>query len=305
MDGVLNICKSSGTTSFAVVAQIKRLLSEPKVGHGGTLDPLASGVLPVLLGQATRLAEYLMEYPKTYHAFVELGVSTDTYDAEGMVTGTSDISDITAENVSETMKRFRGEILQTPPIYSAIKHQGQPLYKIARQGKKVEIDSRLISIYRLELVAFEPPYLTFDVDCSKGTYIRSIAHDLGVMLGCGAYLKGLIRTAYGPLDIKDAVTFEALERIVTAGTWHDVIQPMGTVLSLWRKIILSDEQEELVRHGMGLLLEAGYEAAGRLRAYDTKDHIIALLQFDIESGVWRPQKVFHQPGVLQEKRPNP
>ncbi len=305
MDGVLNIYKSSGPTSFAVVAQIRRLLSEPKAGHGGTLDPLASGVLPVLLGQATRLAEYLMEYPKTYHAFVELGVSTDSYDAEGMVTGTSDISGITAENISEAMKRFRGEILQTPPMYSALKHQGQPLYKIARQGKNVEVESRLTSIYRFELVAFDPPYLTFDVDCSKGTYIRSIAHDLGVALGCGAYLKGLIRTAYGPLDIKDAVTFEALERIVTVGTSHDVIQPMDMVLSLWQKILLSDQQEELVRHGMGLLLDVGYEAAGRLRAYDTTDHFIALLKFDVESGFWRPQKVFHQSGLLQEKRPNP
>ena len=185
MDGILNIRKPSGPTSFSVVARIRKLVDESKAGHGGTLDPLASGVLPVFLGQATRLTEYLMEYPKTYRAEIELGVDTDSYDAEGTVTKTSDASGINLQDVTDALQRFRGEIRQTPPMFSALKYEGQPLYKLARQGQSVEISSRPASIYRLDIVSFKLPFVTLDVECSKGTYIRSLAHDLGVALGCG------------------------------------------------------------------------------------------------------------------------
>ena len=304
MDGILNINKPSGTTSFSAVARVRRLVNEPKAGHGGTLDPLANGVLPVFLGQATRLAEYLMEYPKTYRANVELGVVTDSYDAEGTVTNRGDVSGITQDAVAEALGRFRGEILQKPPVFSALKRQGQPLYKLARQGQIVEIDSRPASIYRLELIVFEPPYLTLDVECSKGTYIRSLAHDMGAALGCGAHLKGLIRTAYGPFDIKDSITLEYLEECILRGTWNELVQPMDTVLSLWGKALLSDEQVELVRHGAGLELEVG-EGVARLRAYDKSSNFVALLRFDAVSCLWNPQKVFHQPQTAPENRPNP
>ena len=304
MDGILNIHKPSGITSFSVVSQVRRLAHEPKAGHGGTLDPLASGVLPVFLGQATRLTEYLMEYPKTYRAIVELGVATDSYDAEGRVTGHSDASGISLDNVAEVLQRFRGEIQQTPPVYSALKHRGQPLYKLARRGLSMEVDSRPISIYRLDIVSFQLPFVTLDVECSKGTYIRSLAHDMGAMLGCGAYLKGLIRTAYGPFDIKDSIAAEYLEDAVGNGSWYNLVQPMDVVLSLWEKVVLSDEQVELVQHGTSLALEVRAETA-RLRAYDEAGRFTALLKFDVESRLWRPQKVFHQPQVLAENKPNP
>lgn len=304
MDGILNIHKPSGPTSFAIVARVKKLLREPKAGHGGTLDPLASGVLPVFLGQATRVAEYLMEYPKTYRAEVELGVSTDSYDAEGAVISRSGVSDITQAAVKQALERFKGDIQQTPPIYSALKHKGQPLYKLARQGQSVQIDSRPASIYRLEINSFHLPYVTLDVECSKGTYIRSLAHDLGAALGCGAHLKGLIRTSYGPFDIKDAVMLEQLEASARDGRWHSLVQPIDTVLSLWDRAMLSDEQVEYVRHGAGLALEAG-EGTTRLLAYDGGSRLVALLSFDMESQLWRPQKVFHQPQVVPENRPNP
>jgi tRNA pseudouridine55 synthase len=189
MDGILNIHKPSGPTSFSMVARVRRITRESKAGHGGTLDPLASGVLPVFLGQATRLAEYLMDYPKSYRAEIELGVSTDSYDAEGNVTGTADVSRITQDDVARVLESFKGDIRQTPPMYSALKHEGQPLYKLARQGKSVEIDSRPASIYRLEIVSCHSPFITLDVECSKGTYIRALAHDLGVCWAASVFEK--------------------------------------------------------------------------------------------------------------------
>ena len=294
MDGILNICKPSGPTSFSVVAMVKRLVHEPKTGHGGTLDPLASGVLPVFLGQATRLTEYLMEYPKTYRAEIELGIATDSYDAEGTVTNRGEIAGITRDAVEEALQYFRGEIQQTPPVYSALKHHGQPLYKLARRGQSVEIESRPASIYHLDIVSFQLPYLTLDVECSKGTYIRSLAHDLGMALGSGAHLKGLIRTAYGPFDIKDCITPDQLGEAVQNGSWHSLVQSMDTVLSLWGKVMLSDEQVETVRHGIGLSLDGAAEST-RLRAYDKAGTLTALLAFDTQSRIWHPQKVFHQP----------
>ncbi len=301
MDGILNIHKPSGPTSFATVARLRKLLGEPKAGHGGTLDPLASGVLPVFLGQATRLAEYLMEHPKSYRAEIELGVSTDSYDGEGAVTGRSDASGIRRDAVEDSLKRFRGDINQTPPVYSALKQHGQPLYKLVRQGQAVQVESRPISIYRLELTAYDPPYLTLDVECSKGTYIRSLAHDIGEVLGCGAHLSGLIRTSYGPFSLKDAVTLEQLETGITDGAWSTFLQPMDAVLSLWGKILLTEGQVEAVRCGVGLSLE-GVTSRVRLRAYDTTGLFLSLLKFDDESRLWRPQKVFHPAITVPEKR---
>jgi tRNA pseudouridine55 synthase len=294
MDGILNIRKPAGPTSFSVVACVKRITRESKVGHGGTLDPLASGVLPVFLGQATRLAEYLMEYPKTYRAVIELGVSTESYDAEGKVTRTSETSTITPDAVGEALEKFRGDIRQTPPIYSALKHHGQPLYKLARQGQPVEIESRAASIYRLELVSFQSPLVTLDIECSKGTYIRSLAHDLGQALGCGAYLKNLVRTGYGPLDINNSITLEGLEDAVKVGAWGVLLQPMDTVLSRWQKTVLDDEQVVAVHCGVGVSLEITGGLV-RTRAYDKQGTFIALLAFEPSSRLWRPQKVFHQP----------
>ena len=253
MDGILNIRKPSGPTSFDIVARVKKLLHQPRVGHGGTLDPLASGVLPVFTGRATRVAEYLMEYPKTYRAGVELGITTSTYDAEGEVTSRGDAKNITLADIEQALAQFRGDILQKPPAYSALKHEGQPLYKLAREGKRVEIESRPASIYRLNIISYDSPLLIIDVECSKGTYIRSIAHDLGEALGCGAYLKSLVRTKYGPFEIGSAVTLEQLAQTVNEGTLEACIQPIDAVLSSWDRITLTDEQVEAVRCGCGRL----------------------------------------------------
>ena len=172
MDGILNVNKPPGMTSFDVVSIIKRLTREKRVGHAGTLDPMASGVLPVCLGRGTRVVEFLMDAHKVYRAQIELGMATDTYDAAGKVTRREDPSSIGRSRLEAALDSFRGRIRQIPPMYSALKHQGQRLYQLARAGVTVSRKSRRAVVYRLELIAFEPPLVTLEVECGKGTYIR-------------------------------------------------------------------------------------------------------------------------------------
>ena len=187
MDGILNINKPCGKTSFSMVAMVKRLTGERRVGHAGTLDPIATGVLPICLGQGTRVIEFLVDATKTYRAEIELGVTTDTYDADGRIIQRGDPSGISQDHLEAALASFCGLIRQTPPMYSAVKYQGKPLYKLARAGITVERRSRLAKIHRLELVDWQPPVATIEVVCGKGTYIRSLAYDLGQ-----AWVAGLI-----------------------------------------------------------------------------------------------------------------
>jgi len=211
MDGILNINKPWGKTSFSIVAMVKRLSGERRVGHAGTLDPAATGVLPVCLGQGTRIIEFLVDATKAYRAEIELGMVTDTYDASGRIIQRGDPSGISQNQLESVLTSFCGLIWQTPPMYSAVKYQGKPLYELARTGITVERGSRLTEIHRLELVDWQPPVATIEVVCGKGTYIRSLAYDLGQALGCGAYLKSLIRLRCGLFDIREAVSVPQLE----------------------------------------------------------------------------------------------
>jgi len=187
VDGILNINKPWGKTSFSIVAIVKRLSGERRVGHAGTLDPTATGVLPICLGQATRITEFLVDATKAYQAQIELGVTTDTYDASGKITQKRDPSEISQSQLESALTSFRGLIQQTPPMYSAVKYQGKRLYELARAGIKVDRESRPAKIYHLELIDWQPPSVTLEVVCGKGTYIRSLAHDLGQILGCLLY----------------------------------------------------------------------------------------------------------------------
>lgn len=294
MDGILNVNKPGGPTSHDIVARVRALLPTHRVGHGGTLDPLASGVLPLFLGQATRLAEHLLEFHKTYRATLELGVSTDTYDAEGQVVGRGDASSVTQEALAEALDAFRGTIQQTPPLYSGVKQRGEPLYRMARRGAAIEVKSRSVHIYRLEAVSFEPPLVTLEIECGRGTYIRSLAHDLGERLGCGAYLKALVRTGYGPFDISSAVFMPQLESAIRDGSWPALVYPMDYILSGWLALTLDNERAAAIRHGssLSLLAPPGEE---RLRAYDQNGCLLALLRYDAGTGLWRPRKVFGSP----------
>lgn len=213
LEGWLNVNKPSGLTSYQVISQLKRYVGPIRIGHAGTLDPLATGVLPVALGKATRTVEFMHRFPKTYVAEIELGVTTDTYDTEGEIIATNDPSLIDSETVEETLKGFIGAIEQIPPAFSALKQNGRSLYELARRGEAVQIAARPVFIHHIKLIEFNNPLVNIEAKCGSGTYIRSLAHDLGAILGVGAHLKNLKRVEYGEFNIKDSVALETIYSI--------------------------------------------------------------------------------------------
>ena len=297
MDGILNINKPWGQTSFSIVALVKRLSGERRVGHAGTLDPTATGVLPVCLGQGTRVIEFLVDATKTYRAQIELGVATDTYDATGTITSKADPSEVSREKLLEALNSFCGLIWQTPPMYSAVKHGGKPLYELARSGIKVARKSRLRWVYHLELTSWQPPLATIEVECGKGTYIRALAHDLGQLLGCGANLKSLTRLKCGLFGIEDAVSMLQLEDAFRYGYWQHFIYPMDIVLLPWAAMVVGDATEEDIRNGRPLVFESEGSLSpssygNHCRVYTRDGCFLAMLYFDSERGQWQPDKVF-------------
>ena len=210
LDGLLLVDKPSGPTSHDIVAQIRRRFRIPKVGHGGTLDPMATGLLVILLGKGTKISERVMGHDKTYEGTFRLGLETDSQDADGRVVAEKDASAVTADQVRAQMQARLGDQLQTPPMVSAIKLNGVPLYKLARKGETVERQPKLIHVYRFELLDFTPPDVRFVVECTKGTYVRTLAHDIGQALGPGAHLVQLRRTRIGRLDVANAAPLEEL-----------------------------------------------------------------------------------------------
>lgn len=293
MGGILNINKPQGETSYSVVARVKRLIGERRVGHAGTLDPAATGVLPVCFGQATRVIEFLGEATKVYRAQIELGVVTDTYDATGKVIERKDSSGISREELESALKPFRGLIWQIPPMYSAVKYHGKPLYELARAGIEVERKRRLAKIYRLELTSWQPPIITLEVACGKGTYIRSLAYDLGQSLGCGASLKNLIRLRYGLFDIKDAVSVAQFEDAFRYGYWQQFVYPADAVLLHWSAVIVSDDDSRAIRNGCPIsYLEQHHSPPDNYcRAYTSDGCFLGVLRFNPESEQWQPKKV--------------
>jgi len=297
VDGILNIDKPQGKTSFDIVAMVKRLTGERRVGHAGTLDPMASGVLPVCLGQGTRVIEFLVEATKAYRAEIELGVATDTYDASGNITQKGDPSGISRRQLDSALASFRGLIQQTPPMYSAVKYHGKRLYQLARANIKVERRSRLTKIYHLELVDWQPPVATIEVECSKGTYIRSVAHDLGQVLGCGANLKSLIRLRCGLFDIRDAISIPQLEDAFRCGYWRHFVYPIDIILLNWTAMVVSDDTGLVLRNGRPLVMGNDNSLAwpsleNRCRVYTRDGCFLGLLRFNPERGQWQPEKIF-------------
>ena len=296
MDGILNINKPAGKTSYSIVAMVKRLTGEKHVGHAGTLDPMATGVLPVCLGQATRLVEYLMDTTKTYRAEIELGVSTDSFDREGTVTKRGDASGITRKQLETALNSFRGVITQIPPMYSAVKHQGKPLYELARAGIDVERKSRTAKIYSLELTSWENPILNIEVTCGKGTYIRSLANDLGQLLDCGAMLRNLERSRCGIFDINEAVTPEHFAEACRGRYWESLLYPMDSVLSLWETVIVGEEKAQAIRNGALITLaenKLNKVESEFCRAYTWDGSLLGILRFDTAKQQWQPEKVFN------------
>lgn len=295
MDGILNINKPEGKTSFGIVAMVRRLTRERRVGHAGTLDSMASGVLPVCFGQGTRVIEFLMDAHKVYRARIELGIATDTYDATGKIIQQGDASGVSQEQLKSALHSFRGLILQTPPMYSALKYQGKRLYELARAGITVSRKSRLAKIYRLELMDFKPPLVTLEIECGQGTYIRSLAQDLGQLLGCGAHLENLVRLKYGPFDVTDAVSLPQLEDAFSSSSWRQLVYPIDIGLLHWSAVVVGDEQERVIKNGGSVVMENSPDGAGiaqRCRAYSQDGCFLAVLHFNSERGRWQPEKVF-------------
>lgn len=291
MDGIFNINKPTGMTSHDVVAIIRKHLKQKRVGHAGTLDPLASGVLPICVGQATRVAEYLSESGKAYQADIKFGTATETYDAEGTITATASTADLTLHMIEETLEHFRGPQMQYPPRYSAIKIHGQPAYKSARAGEAIILEPRPIVIYTLEIRDWIPPQLTLAIECSKGTYIRSLAHDLGMQLGCFAYLQALVRTRSGPFTLSDSITLEQLAEAVETNCIQHYAFPLDKALEQYPAFKLDAETVERIKHGntFNNLLANN---SGLVRVYDTNGALIAIAAWSEEQQAWQPEKVF-------------
>ncbi|MBL7183433.1 MAG: tRNA pseudouridine(55) synthase TruB [Anaerolineae bacterium] len=306
MSGILNIDKPAGMTSHDVVDRVRRISGQRRVGHAGTLDPAATGVLVVCLGQATRVAEYLMASDKVYRAQIRLGVSTDTHDAEGEVTATAEV-DVGEEEVREALASFVGSIQQVPPMYSALKREGVPLYKLARRGITVEREPRSVEIHDIELLQWTPSLFTIRVECSPGTYIRALARDLGQELGCGAHLHRLTRLASGHFTLEKAVRLDELAEAFAyfdgaqyrQGDWQGFIHPLDEALLDFGPIVVDAQTEKLIRHGQQVEAPpfappdcGGGEKEEFYRAYSQKGELIAILRHDPQTGLWQPKKVF-------------
>lgn len=299
-NGVLNIFKPAGITSHDVIARLRRVFRQRRIGHAGTLDPAARGVLLVGLGRATRVLEYLGELPKTYRARVVLGTTTDTLDAEGTVTGQASCEHVRWEDIQAALERFRGEIRQVPPMYAAIKRGGRPLHELARQGIVVPREARLVRIYALTALAWEPPRLDLDVVCSQGTYIRALARDLGETLGTGAYLASLTRTAIGPHTLCTAVGLSALERGGRERA-QGAIMGIRQALSHLPSIQATDDQAVALRQGRSLKLYPAPSHAPAL-ALDSQDEVIAILVPE-NDGMWHPTKVLMPASQAEHNHP--
>ena len=294
MDGILNINKSPGMTSFDVVSRVKRICHEKHTGHAGTLDPIATGVLPVCLGQATRVIEYLFDLTKTYRTEIKLGLTTDTYDSTGKVLTEKDPSDIKMLDIEKVLPQFRGDISQVPPMFSALKHNGQPLYKLAREGIEIERQSRPVHIYRLEVIHWQAPVLTLEIECSKGTYIRCIANDIGAALGCGGIMQGLVRTRVGDFKIEEALTLDQLEEAFKNGSGEKYLQAADYALQNYPAIIVNHEQQCSLVHGMPLTitLKGNVGSYGFTRAYNQQGDFVGMLKYEPEKAHWQPHKIF-------------
>jgi len=257
VDGIIVVNKPCGLTSHQVVQAVRRLFPGTRVGHSGTLDPMATGVLPVCLGRATRISEFIIEHPKTYRASVSLGKITDTDDCEGKIIGISTVPRLERNRVEEILTGFQGTIEQLPPRYSAVKYRGKPLYKWARSGQEAPRKIRQAKIYWIKLLEFNPggePQLVIDVKCSKGTYIRTLALDIGQALGCGGHLQSLSRLAVGPYNLGDAFTPERIERLCQEKRFEELIRPMDSALSVMPAFYLKQDRVEALKNGQTVKL---------------------------------------------------
>jgi tRNA pseudouridine55 synthase len=302
--GVLPICKPAGWTSHDVVARGRRLLSERRIGHTGTLDPMVTGVLPLCIGRATRLVEILQELPKEYEAELTIGYATDTEDASGQVTAAVDQTPVSRQQILQALQAFIGRIEQVPPMYSAVKKDGKRLYELARQGIEVERQPRTVTIHQLELLEFDEsgkyPIIRFRVRCSKGTYIRTLCVDIGKSLGYPAVMSGLVRTEAGGIRLEDCYGLEEVERMVQQGTLEQVIIPIERAISFLPSISLNETESFKAMNGVPVVWPQSEQLdmlpppseAELVRVFHSNQKLIGVFNWNPANGVLIANKVF-------------
>lgn len=293
IDGVLLLDKPAGLSSNDALTRAKRILNAKKAGHTGTLDPFATGLLPLCFGEATKFAQDLLDADKTYETVVHLGVTTATGDTEGDITDRRDFT-VTLQQIDEALSLFRGEIEQVPPMHSALKRNGRPLYEYARAGIELEREPRKVIIRSLELLDYCEPYLSLRVTCSKGTYIRVLGEDIGKALGCGAHLQSLRRTHVGDLSVEQAHELGRLEQPEGVEPGR-ILEPVDRLLSTFPDVMLKDELSRRFLHGQRLsVLKDGISAprqGGRVRVYRAEDGTLLGTALLNEHGILSPERL--------------
>ena len=293
VDGILVLNKPQGVTSMDMVRLAKRVTRVRRVGHAGTLDPIATGLLPICFGQATRLMEYLVDGRKVYRASFTLGAATDTYDALGEVTDRGDASGVTREDVEALLPGFTGAVTQKPPMYSAVKHEGKRLYDLAREGVEVDRPARDVVVHGIEILGWTPPTVELEVTCGRGFYMRTLGHDLGTALGCYAHLSALTRTSAGPFALADAHEPEELE--AAGEEWRQLLEPPDAALARLDAIVLEPAAERHLRNGQAVSVPGAGVYTKHLeerRAYSASGLFVGIVRFSRPDSLWQPEKVF-------------
>lgn len=285
MNGIVIVDKPAGWTSQDVVSKLRGVLRTRRIGHGGTLDPLATGVLPVFVGRATRAVEFFEHAEKTYEAVVHLGITTDTEDITGEILETKDVA-VTQQQFLDILEQFRGEIQQIPPMYSALKVNGQKLCDLARRGKEVERKPRTITIYQLECLSFDGTFARLRVNCSKGTYIRTLCKDIGEKLGCGGCMESLRRVKAGSYAIAEAIP---LQTLVDAADPEQYLRPVDSLFTQYPAVTLTQKQTLRCRNGNSFSIDL---PAGTYRAYGADGEFLMLAK--VESGIMSTIKSFFE-----------
>ena len=289
--GILVVEKGAGVTSFHVVAHLRRRLRVSKVGHGGTLDPAATGVLPILIGEATKLASFVMDHDKEYLATVRLGVVTDTQDLTGTILSTSPLPNVGAARIEAVCSSFVGTIRQVPPMFSAIHHGGQRLYQLARRGVEVERKPREVTIHALTVESLALPSFTIRVTCGKGTYVRTLCADIGESLGCGGTLESLVRTRVGPFRLDQAVPWIEVEEARPERLWAALLPP-DCGLGRWPEVRLDEGGTPTWLHGRTVTVsDLAPGVSGRVRVYACTGQFLGVGR--LVDGALKPERVFH------------
>lgn len=300
INGVLNVYKEPGYTSHDVVAKLRGILKQKKIGHMGTLDPYAVGVLPVCLGKGTKLCDMLSDQNKTYKATMLLGTVTDTQDATGQIIEQADdsvVAEISEPKIIQTVKSYIGEYDQIPPMFSAIKINGQKLYNLARRGEEIERPARRVQIINITITNIELPRVEMIVECSKGTYIRTLCHDIGKELGCGACMEKLLRSRVERFSVEESLTLDQIKELFSNGELEKKLVPVDEMLGEYSKCVIAREYSKLIYNGnkfspRATLLKMNFRHGQKIRVYDQDGNFVGLYQYDDDVKVYKPVKMF-------------